>query len=87
MGEDGLCFCDSQVVGDIAIEAGELRYWDTSGADQIQDVTSAVSGEVGKFIYFYLQTWFLFAMQEICSQNSFFCCINKDTNLPFLYCL
>lgn len=54
MGEDGLCFCDSQVVGDIAIEAGELRYWDTSGADQIQDVTSAVSGEVGKFIYFYL---------------------------------
>jgi len=37
---------DSQVVRDIEVEDGELRYCESSGPDQIQDVTMALSGEV-----------------------------------------
>ena len=32
---------------DIEVEAGELMHCKTSGADSIQDVTTAVRGEVG----------------------------------------
>ncbi len=34
------------VVGDMDVKAGELMYGETSWADQIQDVTTGVSGEV-----------------------------------------
>ena len=37
---------DCQVVRDVEVEAGEVGYGETSRADQIQDVTTAVGGKV-----------------------------------------
>ena len=34
------------MVGDVEVEAGKVMYGETSGADQIQDVTTAVGGKV-----------------------------------------
>jgi len=34
------------VVGDVAVEAGNVMYGETSGTDQIQDVTTTVGGKV-----------------------------------------
>ena len=37
---------DGQVIRNIEVKAGEMMYCETSGTDQVQDVTTAVGREV-----------------------------------------